>query len=76
MVREYRGARDRATFHASPHINHTYDPCDTTRFEAGVTFTVEPMLATGSPTFVQADDGRAEQLVDAMPSAQFEHTVL
>lgn len=76
VVREYGGHGIGETFHAAPHINHCITPSDTARFEVGMTFTVEPMLTTGSPDYVQADDGWTEHTVDAMPSAQFEHTVI
>lgn len=76
VVREYGGHGIGETFHAAPHINHCITPSDTARFEAGMTFTVEPMLTTGMSDYIQADDGWTEHSVDAMPSAQFEHTVL
>ncbi len=41
-----------------------------------MTFTVEPMLTSGEPTFFQAADGWTEHVHDNLPSAQFEHTVL
>lgn len=41
-----------------------------------MTFTVEPMLTSGRPTFQQAADGWTEHANDNRPSAQFEHTVL
>ena len=41
-----------------------------------MTFTVEPMLTSGRPTFHQAADGWTEHANDNRPSAQFEHTVL
>ncbi len=76
VVREYGGHGIGSTFHARPHINHYLERSDTDTFEVGMTFTVEPMLTTGDPRFRRADDGWAEQVDDAMPSAQFEHTVL
>ncbi|MET0908874.1 MAG: type I methionyl aminopeptidase [Ilumatobacteraceae bacterium] len=76
VVHEYGGHGIGSTFHARPHINHFPERRDTDTFEVGMTFTIEPMLTTGDPRFRQADDGWAEQVVDAMPSAQFEHTVL
>jgi methionyl aminopeptidase len=76
VVREYGGHGIGATFHASPHIHHGVDRSLTETFEIGMTFTVEPMLTSGGPRFRQAVDGWAEQVDDAMPSAQFEHTVL
>ena len=76
VVRDYGGHGIGETFHAAPHINHCITPSDTDRFETGMTFTVEPMLTTGMSDYIQADDGWTEHTVDAMPSAQFEHTVL
>jgi methionyl aminopeptidase len=76
VVREYGGHGIGSTFHADPHINHRVERFDTETFETGMTFTVEPMLTTGQPGFRRADDGWAEHLDDAMPSAQFEHTIL
>lgn len=76
VVREYGGHGIGETFHAAPHINHCILPEDTLAFQVGMTFTVEPMLTTGVATFRQADDGWTEHLVDSMPSAQFEHTVV
>jgi methionyl aminopeptidase len=76
VVRPYGGHGIGSTFHAGPHINHYMNPSDTDTFEVGMTFTIEPMLTTGDPRFSLAADGWAEQVDDAMPSAQFEHTVL
>ena len=76
VVREYGGHGIGRTFHAAPHINHCITPGDSQRFETGMTFTVEPMLTTGVDSYRQAGDGWTECLVDSMPSAQFEHTVL
>lgn len=76
VVREYGGHGIGETFHAAPHINHCITPDDTLRFQVGMTFTVEPMLTTGVAAFRQAEDGWTEHLVDSMPSAQFEHTVV
>ena len=76
VVRDYGGHGIGETFHAAPHINHCVTPTDTARFETGMTFTVEPMLTTGMSDYIQADDGWTEHTADAMPSAQFEHTVL
>lgn len=76
VVREYGGHGIGETFHAAPHINHCIHAEDTLAFQVGMTFTVEPMLTTGVATFRQADDRWTEHLVDSMPSAQFEHTVV
>ena len=76
VVKDYGGHGIGATFHATPHINHCITRGDTMPFEVGMTFTVEPMLTTGSGGYRQAADGWTEHVVDSMPTAQFEHTVL
>lgn len=76
VVREYGGHGIGETFHAAPHVNHCIVAEDTLPFQVGMTFTVEPMLTTGVATYRQGDDGWTEHLVDSMPSAQFEHTVV
>ncbi|MFV0315611.1 MAG: type I methionyl aminopeptidase, partial [Microthrixaceae bacterium] len=76
VVRNYGGHGIGKTFHAAPHINHCITPGDTQQFRVGMTFTVEPMLMSGVDSYRQGADGWTEHLVDSMPSAQFEHTVL
>jgi methionyl aminopeptidase len=76
VVREYGGHGIGATFHAAPHINHCVERSDRSIAIPGISFTVEPMLTCGRSQFECADDGWTEHLRDAMPSAQFEHTVL
>lgn len=76
VVEEYGGHGIGQTFHAEPHIHHHVERHDVELFEVGMTFTVEPMLLSGGHRFSQADDGWTEHADDAMPSAQFEHTVI
>jgi methionyl aminopeptidase len=76
VVRDYGGHGIGETFHAAPHINHCVTSSDNATFETGMTFTIEPMLTTGSDRYEQAGDGWTEHTLDAMPSAQFEHTVV
>ncbi|MEM7141869.1 MAG: type I methionyl aminopeptidase [Actinomycetota bacterium] len=76
VVREYGGHGIGETFHAAPHIHHHVDRGDVSTFEVGMSFTVEPMLLTGGAAFSQADDGWTEHTDDAMPTAQFEHTIV
>ena len=76
VVREYGGHGIGVTFHAAPHVSHHADRTDTTVVRPGMTFTIEPMLITGTRRFVTAPDGWTEQMADHMPTAQFEHTVL
>ncbi len=76
VVREYGGHGIGATFHAAPHVNHCIDRSDATIVRVGMSFTVEPMLTSGVSSYTQAGDGWTEHVDDAMPSAQFEHTVV
>jgi len=76
VVREYGGHGIGETFHAAPHINHCIERTDTAIAQVGMTFTIEPMLTTGNPAYSVAADLWTEHVDDAMPSAQFEHTVL
>jgi methionine aminopeptidase len=76
VIREYGGHGIGATFHADPHVSHHIDRSDDVIVVPGMTFTVEPMLTSGRPTFHRASDGWTEHADDNRPSAQFEHTVL
>ncbi|WP_197536907.1 type I methionyl aminopeptidase [Ilumatobacter coccineus] len=76
VIREYGGHGIGATFHADPHVSHHIDRFDDVIVVPGMTFTIEPMLTSGRPTFHQAADGWTEHADDNRPSAQFEHTVL
>ncbi|MEM8708125.1 MAG: type I methionyl aminopeptidase [Actinomycetota bacterium] len=75
VVAEYGGHGIGATFHAHPHVNHTVSRRDDEPLPRGLTLTVEPMVLSGGRGFHQADDGWTEHTDDAMPSAQFEHTI-
>lgn len=76
VVREYGGHGIGQIFHAAPHIHHHVERGDDEPFRIGMSFTIEPMLLSGGPAFTQAPDGWTEHLDDAMPSAQFEHTIV
>lgn len=76
IVVDYGGHGIGATFHAEPHVNHTVHRDDHSILAEGTSITVEPMLTTGAPGYSCADDGWTEHTDDAMPSAQFEHTVV
>lgn len=76
VIREYGGHGIGATFHADPHVNHCIERHDDLLLEPWISFTVEPMLTAGQPTFHQAPDGWTEHADDALVSAQFEHTVV
>ncbi|MEM9515810.1 MAG: type I methionyl aminopeptidase [Actinomycetota bacterium] len=75
VVREYGGHGIGETFHTSLHIHHCVDRHDREIALPGMSFTVEPMLTTGPPTFQTAADGWTEHVDDNRIAAQFEHTV-
>jgi methionyl aminopeptidase len=76
VVRDYGGHGIGETFHAAPHVNHCIERADRFVLRPGMSLTVEPMIMSGRPSYVQADDGWTEHVDDNMPSAQFEHTVI
>jgi methionyl aminopeptidase len=76
VVYEYGGHGIGTVFHAAPHINHFVEERDHMLFEPGMTFTIEPMLTTGSPSSHIWTDDWTVAAVDLLPSAQFEHTIV
>lgn len=76
VVSEYGGHGIGSVFHAAPHINHTIEARDHLALQPGMTFTIEPMLTTGSPNSRIWSDNWTVAASDGLPSAQFEHTVI
>jgi methionyl aminopeptidase len=76
VVREFIGHGIGEIFHQPPNVPHFYDPGATFTILPGMTFTVEPMIAVGSPRPVIWDDDWTAVTADLSRSAQFEHTVL
>ncbi|HEV2890931.1 MAG TPA: type I methionyl aminopeptidase [Frankiaceae bacterium] len=76
VVRAFVGHGIGTTFHADPQIPHYYDPRATTRLEAGMTFTIEPMITAGSWEHRMWDDDWTAVTADLKRTAQFEHTLL
>lgn len=62
-------------FHGPPDIYHCYNNYPGT-MEAGMTFTVEPIVAQGQEDVLILEDGWTAVMVDNGRAAQFEHTVL
>ncbi|XP_042882726.1 methionine aminopeptidase 1D, mitochondrial-like [Penaeus japonicus] len=62
-------------FHGPPDIYHCYNNYPGT-MEAGMTFTVEPIVAQGQEDVLILEDGWTAVMVDNSRAAQFEHTVL
>ncbi len=77
VVRDFTGHGIGTEFHSGLIVPH-YDaaPAYAQVIEAGMTFTVEPMLNLGGPEWEMWDDGWTVVTADRRRSAQFEHTIL
>ncbi|HYF72982.1 MAG TPA: type I methionyl aminopeptidase [Nocardioides sp.] len=76
VVREFTGHGIGTSFHSGLVVPHYDDPDYDTVIEAGMTFTIEPMLNLGTHEWDMADDGWTVLTRDRRRSAQFEHTLL
>ena len=75
VVREYCGHGLGRSFHEEPQLLHYGDPGTGRRLQAGMVFTVEPMVNEGGADTRLLDDKWTAVTVDGSLSAQFEHTV-
>ncbi|HMD55213.1 MAG TPA: type I methionyl aminopeptidase [Phycisphaerae bacterium] len=76
VVREFCGHGIGRRFHEDPQILHYGHPGTGLVMEAGMTFTVEPMINAGAAPIRQLADGWTIVTKDHSLSAQWEHTVL
>jgi methionyl aminopeptidase len=76
VVREFCGHGIGRRFHEEPQILHYGRPGHGLALEAGMTFTVEPMINAGKRDIRQLADGWTIVTADHSLSAQWEHTVL
>jgi methionyl aminopeptidase len=76
VVREFTGHGIGTAFHSGLVVPHYDDPYYDTMIEAGMTFTIEPMLCLGTAEWDMWDDEWTVTTKDKRPSAQFEHTLL
>jgi methionyl aminopeptidase len=76
VVREFIGHGIGEQFHSGLQIPHYYEPRADTIIEAGMTFTIEPMITLGDPSLWVWDDGWTAVTRDGSRSAQFEHTLV
>ena len=76
VVREFCGHGIGRKFHEEPQILHYGRPGTGLVLEAGMTFTVEPMINAGRADIRQMADGWTIVTKDHSLSAQWEHTVL
>jgi len=76
VVREFCGHGIGRKFHEEPQILHYGRPNQGPKLEAGMTFTIEPMINAGKRDIRQLADGWTIVTADHSLSAQWEHTVL
>ena len=76
VVREFGGHGIGERFHMAPNVLHHFEPGLRMPMQAGMTFTVEPMLNAGGFRCAMLDDGWTAVTMDGTLSAQFEHTLL
>lgn len=76
IVREYCGHGIGRVFHEDPQVLHYGEPGTGLVLEAGMTFTVEPMVNAGKRHVKLLGDGWTVVTKDHSLSAQWEHTVL
>ncbi len=76
VVREFCGHGIGSQFHEDPQVLHYGKPGTGMKLEAGMIFTVEPMINAGKKDIRQLGDGWTIVTKDHSLSAQWEHTVL
>ena len=76
IVREYCGHGIGQVFHEDPQVLHYGKPGTGIELQAGMTFTIEPMVNAGRPEVKLLPDGWTVVTKDHSLSAQWEHTVL
>jgi len=76
IVREYCGHGIGLVFHEDPQVLHYGSPGTGLALEAGMTFTIEPMINAGKRHVKQLPDGWTVVTKDRSLSAQWEHTIL
>jgi methionyl aminopeptidase len=75
VVRDFCGHGLGRVFHDRPNILHYGEPGEGVTLEAGMLFTIEPMINLGRPHVKVLPDGWTAVTRDRELSAQFEHTV-
>ncbi|WP_375478101.1 type I methionyl aminopeptidase [uncultured Jatrophihabitans sp.] len=76
VIRDYTGHGVGPSFHTDPTILHYDEPRATTLIEAGMTFTIEPMLTLGGHGWLMWDDDWTVLTKDGSYAAQWEHTIV
>ena len=76
VVREFCGHGIGANFHEDPQVVHYGKAGTGPRLEAGMMFTIEPMINAGKAAIREMNDGWTIVTKDRSLSAQWEHTLL
>lgn len=76
VVREFGGHGIGRSMWEEPHVMHFGKPNTGLQLQAGMTFTIEPMLNLGSKEIKTLGDGWTVVTKDHKLSAQWEHTIL
>ncbi len=76
IVREYCGHGIGIEMHEDPQVLHYGKPHSGLALEAGMTFTIEPMINQGTKKIKTKKDGCTVVTRDKKLSAQWEHTIL
>lgn len=76
IVREYCGHGIGEKFHEDPQVLHYGKPDTGAKLEAGMIFTIEPMINAGKRHVKLLPDGWTVVTKDRSLSAQWEHTIL
>lgn len=77
VVYEFCGHGVGLRFHEEPEVCHIADKDSGALMQAGMTFTIEPMINAGKARAkVDKKDGWTARTIDGKLSAQFEHTIL
>jgi methionyl aminopeptidase len=76
VVRAFVGHGIGRSFHCEPQVYHYDNPDARQVLQAGMTFTIEPMITVGDWHHEMWDDGWTAVTADRSRTAQFEHTLL
>ena len=76
VVREYCGHGIGRVYHEDPQVLHYGKPDTGLELQAGMTFTIEPMINAGRRDVRLLSDGWTVVTKDQSLSAQWEHTIL
>jgi len=76
VVREFCGHGIGKVFHEDPQVLHYGNQGQGLRLEAGMVFTIEPMINAGKKDIKMLPDGWTVVTKDRSLSAQWEHTIL